>query len=45
MDYEFWFWIFIAFFLGRAICKKKYFIYLGNDEELFQNSFIGIKYK
>lgn len=38
MDYEFWFWIGIAFTLGRGTCKP--FIYIGDDVEKYKNAWL-----
>ena len=39
MNFEFWFWVVIAFFIGR-LSKLK--IYIGHNEEEYAKADIGI---
>jgi len=41
MDYQFWFYLLIAFLLGR-LSKTKYKIYIGYDEEKYKNADFGL---
>lgn len=38
MDYEFWFWMVIAFVIGRGTAKP--FIYIGNDYEKYKDAWL-----
>lgn len=42
MDYYFWFWILIAFLVGRGIPRK---IYIGTDEDKYYKADLGILLK
>ena len=39
MDYYFWFWVFVAFLVGRFIPRK---IYIGDDVEKYNKADCGI---
>ena len=39
MDYEFWFWILITFFIGLKFPKT---IYIGPNEEKYKKADLGI---
>ena len=39
MDYEFWFWMLIAFYAGRT---SRMLFYYGRDEKKYKDAFIGI---
>ena len=39
MDYEFWFWIAVAFFVGRLMPRT---VYIGPDEGKYRAADMGI---
>ena len=39
MDYEFWFWIFVAFLAGRLLPRR---IYIGHDKKKYERADWGI---
>lgn len=40
MDYEFWFWFFVAFIIGRISTRPIF--YYGKDEEKYKNALIAV---
>lgn len=44
MDYEFWFWLTVAFFAGKSIGNKTLF-YIGSDREKYDAAWAGIQLK
>lgn len=39
MDYEFWFWVLVAFLAGLTVGGG---VYIGSDEEKYNNAATGI---
>jgi len=45
MDFEFWFWVIVAFLVGRNRHCRVSLFYCGDDEDKYNKSLIGILLK
>lgn len=43
IDYQFWFWMLIAFLIGKA--SHRPFFYIGDNIDDYRNAWIGIYFK